>query len=379
VKILSLYVLKEFIPPYVGSMAFFTMLLLMERVMSFVQLMARGIASIIDLIVLVFFSIPPTLALTMPMSTLMGALVAVSRLSHDSEITAMRASGIRLSSIFMSLYLAGVFLGVASFFMTDYLVPVGNVKFRIMYQRLTIARPDIQVDNLSVNSIADGVTLVVDRVDDDTGNLVNVTIFERGEDGTEKTITAEGGQFLSSGFTASHFTLLLKNGVILDPGEKKGEEQSAPQFASTVFDNMEFNIPLSRRDFKNIVKSPRDMSMRELRDRMRTLSAEHTEGSSQSAEYNRHVMEYHKKIAIPAVCVLFVFLGTPFAITRGRSGRGLGLGIGVVIIFFYYILLLSLDRVGQRGILPPAFVVWLPNLLFLIGGTVNMIRRTRSL
>jgi lipopolysaccharide export system permease protein len=381
VKILSTYVLKEFIPPYLGSMAFFTMLLLLERVMNFVQLVARGIASVIDLVVLVFFSIPPTLALTMPMSTLMGALIAVSRLSHDGEITAMRASGVRLSSIFLSLYLAGMFLGVASFFLTDTLVPIGNVKFRILYQRLTIARPDLQVDDLSVNTIADGVTLVVDRVDDRTGDLINVTIFERGESGVEKTITAQEGNFVTSGFTASYFTLLLKHGTILDPGSEAppGNGEQPLQFASTAFDTMEFNIPLSHRDLQNIVKSPRDMSLRELREKILAMEKEAPMDSSEAVEYNRHVMEYHKKIAIPSVCLLFVFLGTPFAITRGRSGRGLGLGIGVVIIFFYYILLLSLERIGQRGILPPALVVWLPNILFLIGGTVNLIRRARSL
>lgn len=364
-KILTWYLLREFIPPYIGSMAFFTMLLLLERVMSFVRLVAGGYATIIDLMVLVFFSVPPTLALTMPMATLMGALIAVSRLSHDSEITAMRASGIRLSSIFLSLYLTGILIGLASFFLTDRLVPVGNIKFRTLYQRLTIARPDAQVDDLSVTRIADGVTLIVEEVDEQSGDLVNVTIFERGGEGVEKTITARKGRFLSSGAGDSHFALQLTEGSIQDP--RPGPEEV---FDSTVFSTLRFNIPLENRDFRNVVKSPQDMSLRELEAAMGELERG-------SRTYNRHLMEHHKKIAVPFACVLFVFLGTPFVITRGRSGRGLGLGIGVLIIFFYYIFLLSIERVGVTGLIPPGLAVWLPNLLFFIAGTANLIHRRR--
>jgi LPS export ABC transporter permease LptG len=346
-------------------MAFFTMLLLLERVMSFVRLVAGGYATVIDLMVLVFFSVPPTLALTMPMSTLMGALIAVSRLSHDSEITAMRAGGVRLSSVFLSLYLAGVLIGVASFYLTDRLVPAGNIRFRTLYQRLTIARPDIQVDDLSVTRIADGVTLIVEEVDEKTGDLVNVTIFERGGEGVEKTITARKGRFLSSEAGGWHFALQLTEGSIQDP--RPGSEEV---FDSTVFRSLLFNIPLENREFRNVVKTPRDMSLDELENAMEEL-----ERGSRS--YNRHLMEYHKKIAVPFACVLFVFLGIPFVITRGRSGRGLGLGIGVLIIFFYYIFLLSVERLGVTGAIPPALAMWMPNLMFFTAGIANLVHRRR--
>ncbi len=165
--------LKEYIMPYLGSMAFFTMLLLLERVTSFVGLVAKGYASVIDFLVLLFFSVPPTLALTMPMSTVMGALIAVGRLANDSEITAIKAGGIRPSSLFVSLYAAGVFIGLASFILTDTLVPVGNIKFRTLYQRLTIARPDAQIVPGGINTLSGSSTFLVGRVDEKAGDLLD--------------------------------------------------------------------------------------------------------------------------------------------------------------------------------------------------------------
>jgi LPS export ABC transporter permease LptF len=362
-KLLKLYILREFIPPYIGSMAFFSMLLLLERVMSFVRLVARGYASVIDLSVLIFFSIPSTLALTMPMATLMGALVSISRLSHDSEITAMRASGIRLGSIFVSLYLVGIFIGGMSLYFTDKLVPIGNIKFRTLYQKLTIARPDVRIDSVSINQLTDNVTMLVDEVDEKSGNLLNVTLFERSEGESEKTITAKKGWFVSTGEKGAYMILRLQDGIIFDPGPPTGES-----FDSATFGTMDFNIPIESKEIQNIAKSPRDMSMNE-------LAASMLELERGTRAYNKHVIEYHKKIAIPFACILFVFLGTPFAIARGRTGRGLGLGIGVIIIFLYYLFLLSLERIGKSGTIPPWLAVWLPNMLFFMAGMYNLLRR----
>jgi lipopolysaccharide export system permease protein len=364
-KTLKWYLFREFIPPYVGGMAFLSTILLLERVMSFVKLIARGYATIFDLLILIFFSIPPTLALTMPMSTLVGALVAVSRLSHDSEITAMRASGIRLGSIFLSLYLAGFIIGGVSFWLTDKLVPIGNIKFRTLYQELTMTRPDVGIESLDILEIEEGVTLAVDEVDDKTGDLVNVTIFET--EGAERVriISAKRGWFVQSGGGGSHISLRLSNGVL----NEEGAEETG-YFGSTVFNTLDLNIPIESRELQQIVKSPRDMSMAELAGNMMDLEI----GSKM---YNNHIMERHKRIAIPVACVLFVFLGTPFAVTRGRSGRGLGLGIGVIIIFMYYMFLLALEPVGRSGVLNPALAMWVPNILFSAAGVFNMVRKGR--
>jgi len=364
-KILKWYVLREFIPPYFGSMAFFSMLLLLERLLSFVRLVAGGYASIFDLLVLIFFSFPPTFALTMPMSTIMGALVSVSRLSHDSEITAMRASGIRISSILLSLYVAGVVIGGASFYLTDRLVPLGNLKFRTLYQKITIARPSVHVDERSVRRLAGDIMLMVNAVDEKTGDLIDVTIFEGEEGSYEKTITAAKGRFLTKDTDAPYIQLRLINGSILNP-----KDVSQNEFNTVLFRTLDLNIPVERNEIKNVVKTPRDMNLREIGERLR----EEEEGSR---SYNTYLIEYHKRIAIPFACILFVFLGTPFAITQGRSGRGLGLGIGILIIFFYYLFIIFMERVGKSGQFPPGLAIWMPNIVFTVVGGVNMVRKGR--
>jgi LPS export ABC transporter permease LptF len=355
--------LKEFIPPYLGGMAFFTMLLLFERVMSFIGLVAKGYASVIDFLVLLFFSVPPTLALTMPMSTVMGALVAVGRLSNDSEITAIKAGGIRLSALFLSLYAAGVFIGCASFVLTDTLVPLGNIKFRTLYQRLTIARPDAQISSEGINTLSGNSTFLVGKVDEKTGDLLDVTIFENAPE--FRTISSKRGVFLPRDDRSRYLTLRLFDGMILDSGERGGRA-----FSSTRFTELDMNIRTANQELLNVAKTPSDMNIAELK---RGIG----EQEKKSRSYNSFLMELHKRIAIPFACVLFALLGTPFAVTKGRSGKGLGLGVGVLIIFFYYIFLLTLERVGRSGAIPPALAVWTPNILFLFAGTFTLVKKGR--
>ena len=260
----------------------------------------------------------------------------------------------------------GIVIGGTSFYLTDRLVPIGNIKFRTLFQRLTIARPDVQIEVHSINEISAQYTLLVDIVDEKTGDLMDVTIFESKEGKFVKTITARKGWFLSEGATDDYITLRLIGGTIADPKDRTGE-----QFNSTVFSNLDLNIPLEKEELKNIVKKPRDMSMKELNEGM-----EKEEKGTRL--HNIYLIEYNKKIAIPFACVLFVFLGTPFAVTRGRSGKGLGLGIGVLIIFLYYLALLTLERKGKQGVIPPSLAIWLPNILFFIVGTANLIKRGRT-
>src|SRR5258708_32765948 len=81
--------------------------LIVATVVTFVIFM-RGVSRILDLVVpnsaplpsvaeLFFLTLPTALTVTIPMSVLVGILIGLSRLAADSEVTAMRASGIGVS------------------------------------------------------------------------------------------------------------------------------------------------------------------------------------------------------------------------------------------------------------------------------------------
>jgi len=62
--------------------------------------------------------------------------------------------------------------------------------------------------------------------------------------------------------------------------------------------------------------------------------------------------------------VVFVLLGAPLGIRSRRSGIGMGAGTGILFFLVYYLFLVGGEQLGDRGLVPPFWAMWAPNILF---------------
>jgi len=92
-----------------------------------------------------------------------------------------------------------------------------------------------------------------------------------------------------------------------------------------------------------------------------------------------YLVEVHKKYAITVACLVFVLVGIPLALRFPRGGMGLVLGGGLGIFALYYISLTAGEPLADAGILPPAVVMWAPNVAFAALGLVGLLRVNREL
>src|SRR3954454_19443771 len=72
----------------------FTFVVFLQRVSRLFEQLVRGSASPDTVTTLFLMLLPPVLTFTIPVGVLVGTLMALSRMSADAEITALRASGI---------------------------------------------------------------------------------------------------------------------------------------------------------------------------------------------------------------------------------------------------------------------------------------------
>jgi len=91
------------------------------------------------------------------------------------------------------------------------------------------------------------------------------------------------------------------------------------------------------------------------------------------------LVEIHKKYAITVACLVFVLVGIPLALRFPRGGMGLVLGGGLGIFALYYISLTAGEPLADAGIVPPAVVMWAPNVVFTVVGVVGLLRVNREL
>src|SRR5262250_2067238 len=109
-RILTRYILKEVLSHGAIGVAVFTFVLFTRDLGRILDLVARNSAPLPSVAEIFFFTVPVALTYTIPMGVLVGILIGLSRLAADSEVTAMRASGI---GIWTFLRITSIFVGVA--------------------------------------------------------------------------------------------------------------------------------------------------------------------------------------------------------------------------------------------------------------------------
>ncbi len=106
-RILTRYILGEVVSHALIGAAVFTFVLFTRDLGRILELVVRNSAPLPSVAEIFFYTVPVALTYTIPMGVLVGILIGLSRLAADSEITAMRASGLgvwtflRVISIFV--------------------------------------------------------------------------------------------------------------------------------------------------------------------------------------------------------------------------------------------------------------------------------------
>src|SRR5512141_24596 len=108
-RILTRYILREVLSHALIGAAVFTFVIFMRDLAKLLELVVRNSAPLPSVAEVFFLTLPTALTVTIPMGVLVGILIGLSRLAADSEITAMRASGIgagafvKILSIFIAI------------------------------------------------------------------------------------------------------------------------------------------------------------------------------------------------------------------------------------------------------------------------------------
>ena len=122
-RIFTRYILREVVGYALLGGVLFTFILFMRYLLPLLELAVRGVASPLDLLRLIGYLLPNFLTLTIPMAVLIGILLGLSRLASDSEITAMRASGLGVVSFLRIVSIVAIFCWLAGLANSLYVAP----------------------------------------------------------------------------------------------------------------------------------------------------------------------------------------------------------------------------------------------------------------
>jgi lipopolysaccharide export system permease protein len=343
-KIIHRSVFKELFYTFLLTISFLNSVLMMEKLLRLSKLLAGVGATALDMVHIILFLQPQLLILTIPMSLLLATLLVYGRMHIDSEIIIMRASGMDFFGISRPVLALGLLCFAAGIAMSFSLGPASGIRLRQQVTRIISSRAPLAIEEGAFNtSFKDIVILVKGKKSEDT--LEDLFIYDnRDKDEAKVLMAKEGKLFMQGGFDIG---LDLRNGYV---NITKGTTTT-----ELFFDRYRMLLSL---DSESPAPNKIEFTPSQLLDKARAAGTKKARIAL--------LLEFHRRLSLPAVCLILIFLGPSLSVFSGKSGKLGGLAIGLVVFATYYVLLLYGESLAVVGRIPYYIGAWAPAFILLV-------------
>jgi lipopolysaccharide export system permease protein len=354
-RILNRYLFVEILVPFFFGLAVFTFILLIARILKLVELVVNRGVPLLDILKTFSLILPAFLEVTVPMALLLAILLGFGRLASDSEVVALKTSGVSLYQMTIPVAAFTMLAFSATFAIAMWVRPWANGALRQQLFEVVKSRVSAGFKEKVFNADFPGLVIYIEEIEPGGGTLKGILISDSRRPDNRNTAIAKIG-LLVPNEDAKTVTLRLLDGTIYGVG---GSENAFQKTDFTVYD-VSLNLT-NLSEARPREKDPKEMTLAELSGRIAERRA-----ANQPA-YEEEI-ELHRKFSIPFACVVFMLVGIPLSIPPSRAVRSRGFSMSLALIFLYYIPLTVGQTVAEKGYVPAALGLWSPNLLFFALG-----------
>lgn len=354
-RILTRYILREVTAHALIGAGIFTFVLFTRDLGHILELVVRASAPLPSIAEIFFFTVPLALTYTLPMSVLVGILIGLSRLAADSEITAMRASGMGVWSFLraLSIFVLGAWLlalGNGLYIAPRSLAALGRLEDRLKGSQVSFeVQPRVFYEGFPK------VVLYVQDVKNAQGAAVWKGVFMADlSDASNPRITlAKEGVVVSEGQDRLHVHLI-------DGSVHETDPKQVDRYQISTFEQTDIPIELPSTENKSDESQPAGMmSTGALQEKARHLDPV-------SARW--YLIEFHRRFSLPTACLVLALVGIPLGLSSKKSGKSGGFVLTILLVFAYYVVALIGVSLARQGKVSPWFGAWLADIVFLALG-----------
>lgn len=390
-KIITRYILREILSPFLMALLAFTSLLLVDKVFDLTKFFVEKGVNPWYMVEMLFYFSPAVFVLTVPMAFLVAIATAFGRMAADNEITAIKTAGIGTQKLIIPVAIVSLALSIFMVFFMNYTIPWGNKSYSKLDSEIRRKHPALvlQQDAIMEEMSSEGRKWYFKRLDPETGRMKDIRIWERAGVGAKspKLIIAKEGEITSYSEWTS---LKLYDGIIHQADRR--EPAKGHVLGTFAEDEVILDISGSLDKEQKLSSRPRNMNIAEIKASLvkfhEQLELPSTgSGTITSPERKKYLrkhiipayfVELYKKFSIPFACLAFGLIGVPIGLIVRRGGRMVGLGVGVAIITLYYVLLTAGEKIAKAGALSPFLGAWIPNILTCVAAIILIIRTVRE-
>ena len=355
--------------------ALFTFVLFLQRVGKLFEILVRSSARPSVVAELFGLAIPFTLSFTLPLGVLVGVLIALSRMSTDGEVIAMRAAGVPSRKVIAPVLLFASFATFITAISSLWLTPYSTWKTYKVLNQLVAAELTAEVRPQVFNEgfpnrilyisdvIAGGVTRWRNVFIADTTPVEEQkkTDHDRGQG---PTITVAARAIAVPDVPRNQIQLSLEDGATYDVGKDPADYyfSSAPKGIQI----LEATKPneVHARGYTEIDTIP----LYFLAYKDPTLDHDNVIQAR---------IELHQRFALPPACFLLALIGIPLGISSRKGGKSSAFVVTVGLAFVYWMGLIAANGLAKQQKLSVGVAMWIPNAVFAVVGVFLLARMER--
>ena len=297
-RILTRYILREVTSHAVIGAAIFTFVLFTRDLGRILELVVRASAPLPSVAEIFLYTVPLALTYTIPMSVLVGILIGLSRLAADSEITAMRASGMGVWSFgrVLAIFVAAAWMLALS--NSLYVAPWSLASLGHLEEQLKGSQVSFEVRPRVFYEGFPKLVLYVQDVHSAQGGAIwNGVFLADISDASNPRITlAREGILVPEGQDRLHLHLVNGSSHETDPAQ-------ADHYQISTFEQTDIPIELPSTENKADEQVPyKAMGTWALHDRAASVDP---------ATARLYLIEFHNRFALPTACLVLAMVGIP--------------------------------------------------------------------
>jgi LPS export ABC transporter permease LptG len=313
--------------------------------------------------------IPFILDSVLPLCSLVAVLITFGALNRNSELTAMKATGISLYRIVAPMLVVATLLSALLFVFDETYLPAANRRQEALLSEIkgkpaqTFLRPDRkwisgQTSNVKGSPAEPTRIFYYQFFDPDKNVFANLTVFEfqPGTFNLTRRIFAQSARWDDK----------LNDWVFEDGWQRTfhGESNVTYQpFTVSTFPEIHEQPGY----FKKEDRQSEQMSYKELATYIGDLK-------QSGFDTMRLRVQLNRKLAYPLMTLVLAILAIPFSLFAGKRGGIAGIGTAIGVAICYWVIAGIFENLGDVNSLPAILAAWSPDLLFAIAGTYLLLR-----
>lgn len=355
-RIIPLYIIKEILPPFFVSLLVFNFIMILAKILELSELVIVKGVKLDTILRFILYSLPFSLMVTIPLSTLLAVLLAFLRLDGDNEITVLKSAGIGLYRLLPPVILFCLWTYLVTSYLVLYLVPYSNRAYRNELLELAKVSADISIKERIFNNDFGQMVLYVSFIDLNQGWMRDIFIRDSRDAEMDNVVVASRGRIATD----------------------KKKRILVFELFDGVIDRVEETISFKRYDLKLNLESslssqrlrPPDQFELDQEDLWTVING----FDKDDIRYYTYRLEAHKRFSLPFASLVLGLIAVPLGLQGKNRGRNWGIIMGLGVFLIYYCLFTAGLSFGETGFYPPMLAMWMPNLI-VGGAAIFFLRR----